>query len=537
MLLLMDQVINQVSDLHAGLAVSLPGGDRRGATPSWLLTAALGQVRESVIITDTDLDEPGPRIVYVNPAFTKMTGYEPEEVIGRSPRFLQGPKTTRKTLDRLRAQLEKGERFEGEDINYKKGGAEFFIDWYIEPLRDAAGDIVYFLAVQRDVTERRALEEQIQRAQRLDGIGMLASGIAHDLNNVLSPILMGSDFLRDKMPDEATGQIIDLMESAAQRGSNLVKQILSFARGIAGERGLVQPRHVLDEVVKMAKQTFPKGITIRSNVRPECWMVTTDATQLHQIVLNLMVNARDALEEKGTIAIETENAEFTAPIKTLRGEVNPGQYVIVKVTDSGTGIPPQIIERIFDPFFTTKEEGKGTGLGLSTVFTILKNNGGGIDLETAPGKGAKFSVYLPAETGTAESRTPWDKRHAAMGGGRKILIIDDEAAIAGILRETLQMAGHKVESFLTGAEGLARAEEEPFHCAVVDVMMPGISGEALIRKLRKCQPKLAVIAITGLSEEDAVKKAPGADRILTKPCSVEEILTAVEQITPQPDPQ
>ncbi len=520
-------MINQVSDLHASHAKPLPANDRRVATPSWLLTAALGQVRESVIITDTDLDEPGPRIVYVNPAFTKMTGYEAEEVIGKSPRFLQGPKTTRKTLDRLRAQLEKGERFDGEDINYKKGGIEFFIDWYIEPLRDDSGEIVYFLAVQRDVTERRALEAQIQRAQRLDGIGLLASGIAHDLNNVLAPILMGSDFLRDKMPDEATGQIIDLMESGAQRGSGLVKQILSFARGIAGEHGLVQPRHVLDDVVKMARQTFPKGIAIRANIRPDCWMVTTDATQLHQIVLNLMVNARDALEEKGSIRLETQNVELAAPLAALRGAVNPGKYVVIEVADSGSGIPPEIVDRIFDPFFTTKEEGKGTGLGLSTVFTILKNHGGGIDLETAAGQGTKFSVYLPAEEGAAESRAPWDIQHAAAGAGRKILVIDDEAAIAGILKETLQMAGHKVTSVLTGAEGLEQAGSSPFDCAVVDLMMAGISGEALIQKLRERSPGLPVIAITGLSAEEAAAKAPGANCILMKPCSMEEILTAV----------
>ena len=316
---------------------------------------------KSVIITDTDLEEPGPRIVYVNPAFTTMTGYEAAEVIGRSPRFLQGPKTTRKTLDRLRAQLTKGERFEGEDTNYKKGGVEFYIDWYIEPLRDPSGKIAYFLAVQRDVTERRMLEAQVERAQRLNGIGLLASGIAHDLNNVLAPILMGSDFLRDKMPDAATGQIIDLMETGAQRGSNLVKQILSFARGIAGDAGLVQPRHVLDEVVKMAKQTFPKGIAIRPNVSPDCWMVAADATQLHQVVLNLMVNARDALNGKGRIDVAASNLELTLPFHILRGMLPPGNNAGYKCRRFRNGHPSRDRRAHLRPVLHHQGGGEGDG--------------------------------------------------------------------------------------------------------------------------------------------------------------------------------
>ena len=251
-----------------------------------MIDQALAQIRESVIVTTTELDEPGPRIVYVNPAFTRMTGYTPDEVLGKSPRILQGPKTTRKTLDRLRAQLEKGEAFEGEDVNYRKGHVEFFIDWYIEPLRDESGRIIYFIAVQRDVTERRQLEEQLLRAQRLEGIGLLASGIAHDLNNVLAPILMGSDFLRRKMPDRDSADLIDMLEKSAQRGAKLVRQILYFARGMNGEDAAVQPRHIIAELVSMAKQTFPKGIHIASEI-DDCPAVEMDATQLHQLLLNL----------------------------------------------------------------------------------------------------------------------------------------------------------------------------------------------------------------------------------------------------------
>ena len=282
-----------VSKISSALPGDLPQGDLS------LLRLVFAQLRESVVITDAVLDEPGPHIVYVNEAHTRMTGWEAHEVIGKNPRYMQGPKTTRKTLDRLRAQLEKGESFTGEDINYRKDGSEFYIDWYIEPLRDATGTITHFIAVQRDVTERRRLEEQLLRAQRLEGIGLLASGIAHDLNNVFAPILIAPQILRDQYPTPGQEEVLALVENSAQRGINLVKQVLVFARGADGAAGFVQPCHVIDELLKVARSTFPKAISLVSDAPADTWLVGTEATQLYQLLLNLCVNARDAIDEVG----------------------------------------------------------------------------------------------------------------------------------------------------------------------------------------------------------------------------------------------
>ncbi len=498
-------------------------------SPAWLGVAALRFIHESVLVTTTDLEEPGPAIVYVNPAFTKMTGYTAEEVIGRNPRFLQGPKTRRSTLDRLRARLAAGETFEGEDVNYKKDGTEFFIDWYIEPLRDAQGRLTHFLAVQRDVTERRMLEAQIQQAQRLEGIGLLASGIAHDLNNVLAPILMGSGLLRDSSVDPSFVEIVNLMEASAERGSNLVKQILSFARGISGEGAVVQPRHVLNDLVKITRQTFPKTISISADVPQDCWTVAVDPIQLHQILLNLFVNARDAIDEVGTISAVAENIDIRQPVGTLRGTLNPGKYVRVSVEDSGSGIPPEIVDRIFDPFFTSKEVGKGTGLGLATVSTILKNIDGGLDLRTGPA-GTTFSVYVPASRAEGPVLVPWNVAKAARGDGCKLLIVEDEAALAEIIKESSLALGYEIEVAVDGVECFTKYGEHHFDCVILDLLMPARGGGELMPLLKSRWPGAPIIVLTGLSAEQANTLAPDAERVLTKPCSAETLFSAITDV-------
>lgn len=232
-----------MTDAHVAAKGVLEGIDGRAAEDQLRLAQqALAQIRESVVITGTELEEPGPAIIYINAAFTKMTGWLPHEVIGKNPRILQGPKTTRKTLDRLRHQLARGESFEGEDINYRKDGSEFWIDWYIEPLRGTDGEINYWVAVQRDVTEKRELQAQLLQAQRLEGIGLLASGIAHDLNNVLAPVLMGCEFLRSQVTSDDAHEFLGLTENSGKRGAALVRQILSFGRGLTGASGAIAGR-------------------------------------------------------------------------------------------------------------------------------------------------------------------------------------------------------------------------------------------------------------------------------------------------------
>ncbi len=296
----LQQKQNRSRDLFYGFVGTPPEDQLR------LVQQALSQLRESVVITTKELEEPGPQIVYVNPAFTRITGWKPKELIGKNPRILQGPKTTRKTLDRLRAQLQKGEAFEGQDINYRKDGTPFHIDWYIEPLR-----------------------------------------IAHDLNNVLAPVMIGCEVLRAHIADEDALNFLGLLDSSAKRGAALVKQILSFARGISGANVLVEPRHLIHELATMAKATFPKAIAIVEEAPADIGAVEADATQLHQVLLNLCVNARDAITESGTITMRARREELTAPMQTARGELAPGDYVVLEVSDTGSGIPPEVAAKIF----------------------------------------------------------------------------------------------------------------------------------------------------------------------------------------------
>ena len=492
-----------------------------------LVQLALAQLRESVVITTKDLNEPGPLIVYVNQAFTRITGWKPEELIGKNPRILQGPKTTRKTLDRLRAQLEKGEAFEGEDINYRKDGTEFNIDWYIEPLRDAAGEINYWVAVQRDVTERNELQAQLLRAQRLEGIGLLASGIAHDLNNVLAPVMLGCEVLRDYIVDPDAMKFLGLLDDSAKRGAGLVRQILSFARGISGATALVDPRHLMHEIAIMARATFPKTIKIVEDVFPDVGTVEADATQLHQVLLNLCINARDAITEEGTITLSAHKVELTEALHLTREELAPGNYMLLTVSDTGSGMPPEVAAKIFDPFFSTKAPDKGTGLGLSTVAMIVKNLRGGIDLRSAPGRGTTFSIYLPVTETPANKASEANAQPVRDGNGRSVLIADDEVAVAEIMKETLEAAGYKVTLAHDGIRALAVAGDAQPEIAVIDLLMPRSGGPATMRELRARFPQLRIVAISGLSASETEKDTADADAILQKPFTLRELLRAV----------
>ena len=492
-----------------------------------LVQQALAQLRESVVITTKDLDEPGPLIVYANQAFTRITGWKPEELIGKSPRILQGPRTTRKTLDRLRAQLAKGEAFEGEDINYRKDGTEFNIDWYIEPLRDVKGQINYWVAVQRDVTERNELQAQLLRAQRLEGIGLLASGIAHDLNNVLAPVMLGCEVLRDYIVDQDAMKFLGLLDDSAKRGAGLVRQILSFARGITGATALIDPRHLMHEIATMAKATFPKTIRIVEEAAANVGTVEADATQLHQVLLNLCINARDAIAEEGTITLSASKVQSTEVLHTAREELAPGNYMLLSVSDTGSGMPPEVAAKIFDPFFSTKAPDKGTGLGLSTVAMIVKNLRGGIALRSSPGQGTTFSIYLPLAEATATETGEADSQSVRNGNGRSVLIADDEVAVAEIMKETLEAAGYKVTLAHDGIQALAVAGDAQPEIAVIDLLMPRSGGLATMRELRARFPQLRIVAISGLSASETEKSADGAEAVLQKPFTLHKLLRAV----------
>ncbi len=494
-----------------------------------LAQQALGQLRESIVITDTELDEPGPRIVYVNDAFTKMTGWRPEEVIGKSPRFLQGPKTTRQTLDRLRRQLTKGETFEGEDINYRKDGSEFWIDWYIEPLHGSNGEIRYWVAVQRDTTEKRELMVQLLQAQRLEGIGLLASGIAHDLNNVLSPVLMGCDFLREQVTTADALEFIRLIENSAQRGAGLVRQILSFSSGLTGAAGAIDPRHLVDEVARLAETTFPKRIAISAHAPAGLALVRADPTQLYQVLLNLCINARDAIEGEGRITLAARNVAKVDSLGVLPGELPAGPCLRLSVADNGSGMKAATAAKIFDPFFSTKAPGKGTGLGLSTVAMIVRGLGGAIGLETAEGEGTTFSVYLPALTEAAAEPATLPNELPRAGAGRTVLIADHEIAVGTMMRELLETAGYRVQLATSCLEALALSETFSPEVLLLDLGMADANACSDLRERFATIPQIALSALP----PDEISNVPRfAESILEKPFTPRQLLEAVQQVLP-----
>ncbi|HSI83489.1 MAG TPA: PAS domain S-box protein [Candidatus Methylacidiphilales bacterium] len=748
-----------------------------------LLSSALEQSRESIVITDTDLESPGPRIVFVNGGFTKMTGYEAAEVLGKSPRLLQGPQTDREVVMRLRNQLKAGEVFFGETVNYRKDGTPFNMEWRVAPVRNTSGVTTHFVAVQRDITERKRaeqelhwktafleaqvnsssdgilvidgsgrqilknerlseiwkappcmleglhdgeathwasllttnpegfrkrveflykhpditandeiqlldgrtidrysapvlgkdgirygriwkfrditnrkldeyklkeqaalideardailvrsldhrilfwskgaerlygwtnkeavgkqanellyrkqasfleatkitveqgewrgelqqltktgesltvesrwtllrdeagqpksvlainsditerkkVEEQFLRAQRLESIGTLAGGIAHDLNNVLSPILMGASLLKMQSgEDDSNAQILDLIEKSVRRGSELVKQVLSFARGVEGARVAVHIGDVINELSGIIQSTFPKHINFTSSVSDEIWTIESDPTQIHQVFLNLCVNARDAMPNGGTLSIYADNVTIDAQYAAQQSNVPEGSYVRVRISDTGTGIAKENMEKIFEPFFTTKEIGKGTGLGLSTTLGIIRSNGGAITVESEMGEGTTFTLHLPVP-GENRDRLAEVARHGddLYGRGECVLLVDDERAILSITRQTLKSYGYEVLTAENGAQALGIFAEHRHEIAVVvmDMMMPVLSGPASIVAMRHLDPDVKIIATSGLKEKgnSGLESTVNVEHFLSKPYSAKVLLTTLRQ--------
>jgi nitrogen-specific signal transduction histidine kinase/ActR/RegA family two-component response regulator len=383
-----------------------------------------------------------------------------------------------------------------------------------------------------DLTERKKLEQQFLRAQRMESIGTLAGGVAHDLNNVLAPIIMSIQLLKIKSKDPQADKVLGTIETAAKRGADIVRQVLSFARGIDGQRVEVQPKHLLTDLQRIITDTFPKNIQLRFSAPTDTWPILGDATQVHQVLLNLCLNGRDAMPDGGNLTIEVENCELDEHYVAMDAKVKPGRYVRITVADSGTGIPPDIIDRIFEPFFTTKGPHSGTGLGLSSVMAIVKSHGGIVNVYSEPGKGTTFKVYLPAAELTAGAREPQSERvNIPRGNGETVLVIDDEDSILSITRQTLEAFGYRVLTAGDGAEGVAIYAERKNEIDVVltDMMMPVMDGKNLIRVLTRMNPAIKIVAASGLASNGSGGKTPDTStkRFLTKPYTAEILLKTI----------
>ena len=414
----------------------------------------------------------------------------------------------------------------------RKDGSRVQVLIGVASFEDSPEEGVCFVA---DLSESKKLERQLLRAQRMESIGTLAGGIAHDLNNILAPILMSIDILKSDSDSPETTKILETIEVSAKRGADIVRQVLSFARGMEGERIEVQPTHLLKDLGSIIKNTFPKDIRLQFSIPNDTWTILGDPTQVQQILMNLCVNARDAMPHGGILSVGVENCVLDEQYAAMNLQAKPGRYVVISVTDSGTGMAPKILDKIFEPFFTTKELSKGTGLGLSTVLAIVKSHEGIINVYSEPGKGTTFRVYLPAMELSSEALA---KQIVPIspprGNGETILVVDDEASIRTITSQTLQAFGYHVLTATDGADAVSVYAEHKNEIAVVltDMMMPLMDGTATIHALMRINPAIKIVAASGLATDGSAAKvfADGVKHFLTKPYTAGTLLKTMRAI-------
>jgi PAS domain S-box-containing protein len=490
--------------------------------------AFLDKARDAILVRDLE-----GKILFWNNGAERVYGWARQDVIGRNIGELLY--TSPKKFAEVNGLTISHGEWSGELQHLTKDHREITIEARWTLIRDNEGKPKSVLAINTDITERKKIEAQFMRAQRMESIGTLAGGIAHDLNNILAPIMMSIELLQCNSDNPQTTKILETIQISAKRGADIVRQVLSFARGLEGQRVEVQPKHLLNDLESIIKDTFPKDIRLQFSVPNDTWTILGDPTQVHQILLNLCVNARDAMPNGGNLTVSVENCELDEQYAAMHIQAKPGRYVIISVTDSGMGMPPDVIDKIFEPFFTTKELNKGTGLGLSTVMAIVKSHDGIINVYSEPGKGTTFKVYLPAMETSCEARK--EQSEAASlprGNGEMILVVDDEASILTITGQTLQAFGYRILTASDGADALGVYAEHKNEIAVVltDMMMPVLDGPAMIHALMRMNPTVKIVAASGLNANGNVAKISGAGvkHFLTKPYTAGTLLKTIRAI-------
>jgi len=487
--------------------------------------ALIDQAHDAILVRDT-----GGTIVFWSKGAERLYGWVGEEVIGRHYEEILQPDPAKLKIAQHKLDHEGG--WSGELEVVDKTGARLVLNCRWTLLSDEAGQPKRYLHLDTDITEWKRIERHYLRAQRLDSIGTLASGVAHDLNNVLAPMMMALSLLRRRFPDPANQELLAILESSVQHGAGMVSQILSFSRGVDGLKLEVQIGNLITDLEKIIKETFDKNIVVRTAVPHDLRTVLGDPTQLHQVLLNLCVNARDAMPNGGTLTLSAENISFDENSAALDGEAKPGSYIMVRVEDTGTGMPTEVIEKIFDPFFTTKEMFRGTGLGLPTSMTIVKSHGGFLRLYSEVDKGTKFRVYLPVHTEPSGAELAAEATELPCGKGEWILVIDDDLSVREITKLTLETFGYRVLLASDGAEAVAiyAARAKEIAAVLTDMMMPVMDGPATIQVLLRINPKARIIGASGLDRHVAQLTALGVKDFLAKPYTAETLLRTLRKL-------
>lgn len=495
------------------------------------------KIREQAVLLDVTTDailvlDLSSQILFWNKSAEHLYGWSTAEALAMSARNLLG-QTLPPQLEEIQKTVVETGKWQGELPQLTKEGKEILVESRWTAVMQA-GHLKSILVVNTDITQKKQLERQFLHAQRLESLGTLAGGIAHDLNNILTPILAIAQLLQLKLGDmdESTQRFLKMQETNARRGATLINQVLSFARGAEGKRIKLQVQHLLLEIKQIIDGTFPKFIDLQTNIESNLWITSADATQLHQVLMNLCVNARDAMPDGGTLSLSAKNLVIDETYAQMNLDAQAGSYIVISVTDTGMGIAPDAIHRIFEPFFTTKESGKGTGLGLSTVIGIVKSHGGFVNVYSEVGQGTEFKVYLPAIQDSEIQ--PIENSEPLLGSGETVLVVDDEATIRDITKTSLETFNYTALVANDGIDAIAMYAEHKDKVSVVlmDMMMPNMAGPAAISILRRMNPSVKIIAVSGLSSSDKVRAAmeAGVSAFLSKPYTAQELLKTLDTV-------
>ncbi|HEY9297407.1 MAG TPA: response regulator [Phormidium sp.] len=489
--------------------------------------ALLNITTDAILVRDLD-----NKIRYWNKGAENVYGWKAEEAIDQNANQLLYEPDSLDKLKNIQETLIECGTWQGELHQVNKQGKEIIVASRWTLVHDAQGEPKSVLTVNTDITEKKQLENQFLRTQRLESLGTLAGGIAHDLNNILTPVLAVAQLLKLKFPkaDEQSQHLFEIIETNTKRGASLVKQVLQFARGVEGKRAIVQLKHLIYEVNQIAEKTFPKSIELRTNVEPELWLVSGDATHLHQMLMNLVVNARDAMPKGGKLTIYAENLFVDEQYARMNLDASVGSYIKLTVKDTGTGMPAEIADRIFEPFFTTKDIGQGTGLGLSTVRGIVKSHGGFIDVFSKIGEGTEFRVFLPTVKASVSPQA--EPLNSLNGNEEWILIVDDETEILETTKFLLEAYNYHAITANSGIEAISLCAQHKNKIAValVDMMMPSMDGLTTIQTLQKINPQIKTIAISGFVSNAKLREASGIKNFIVKPFTIEELMQMLQRL-------
>lgn len=489
--------------------------------------ALLDITTDAIAVIDFD-----NQISFWNQGAENLYGWQATEVIGQNVNQLLYRPDVLPQLQHIQKSLTEHGCWQGELEQVTKQDKKILVASRWTLMRDQHGQLKSILTVNTDITEKKQLESQFLRTQRLESLGTLAGGIAHDLNNILTPILSLAQLLQLKHPksDEWNQQMLRTIENSAKRGSDVVKQVLQFARGVDSEHTIVLLKNLFLEIQQIVHSTFPKSIEFFLNIQSDLWSIIGDGTHLHQVLMNLIVNALDAMPDGGTLSISAKNLLIDEQYARMNLEASVGPHIVITVADTGIGMPPEILDRIFEPFFTTKEVGKGTGLGLSTVRGIIKSHDGFISVHSEIRKGTEFKLFLPAIKAMATSLT--ENLDLPYGNEELILVVDDEAKILETTQILLKSYNYKVVTASDGIEAIAlyASNKDKISAVLIDMMMPLMDGAVTIRTLQKINPLVKIVAVSGIVGSNKISKDATVSKFISKPYTTQELLQTLHQL-------